>query len=98
VGGSESTRASRIAGESSRYAPLAIATPWLLPAGIALGQWLLVLGIVGLCGECWADLAEWEGDMSLVMWHAPWYLLIIPPSLPLCGGGHANQGCPMRAV
>ena len=30
-----------------------IATPWLLPAGIALGQWLLVLGILGLCGERW---------------------------------------------
>jgi hypothetical protein len=33
--------------------PPAIATPWLLPAGIALGQWLLVLGILGLCGERW---------------------------------------------
>ena len=33
--------------------PLVIATPWLLPAGIALGQWLLVLGILGLCGERW---------------------------------------------
>jgi len=30
-----------------------IAAPWLLPAGIALGQWLLVLGILGLCGERW---------------------------------------------
>ena len=33
--------------------PPAIATHWLLPAGIALGQWLLVLGILGLCGERW---------------------------------------------
>jgi hypothetical protein len=33
--------------------PPAIGTPWLLPAGIALGQWLLVLGLLGLCGERW---------------------------------------------
>ena len=34
------------------------ATPWLLPAGIALGQWLLVLSVLGLCGERWVT---WRG-------------------------------------
>lgn len=36
-------------------APLALvfATPWLLPGGLAIGQWLLWLGLSGLCGERW---------------------------------------------
>ena len=33
--------------------PPSIAPSWLAPWGLAIGQWLLLLGVLGLCGERW---------------------------------------------